>query len=598
MTSSVPPARPLWLEVEPDAVFGTFHGASDGVVGATAVLILPPWGWDEITSYRARRAWAERLAADGHPTLRIDLPGTGDSGGTPADPGRVEAWVGSITTSAAWLAAQPGVARVAAIGLGLGGLLVGPAIAAGAPIDELVLWAAPARGRAFLREQRAFAALQSSRFSASGEAEPSLLPAGWVEVGGFVLSVETIDAIAGIELAAMPPDRVRRALLMERDGMGRDRELEAALTALGVEVTAAAGDGWTDMVFHPERYAPPLGVFERVEDWLADGSAAVTVEPATTAGSVATSEALTLDVGGTRIRETPVRISEPFGQLFGILGEPTNTPPTSLCAIFLNAGAVRRVGPNRLWVEAARQWNARGIPTIRMDLEGIGDADGDPRRYLDVANFYTTEFGAQVGSILADLERRGFGPRFVLIGLCAGGYWAFTTAAADPRIVEAIILNPRAMVWDPGLLTRREARKAERLLEPGLWNQVIRGQIPVSRMLAISRAVASRTAAAALDTPRRVRAGRSKDSAPDSTAVRLDALRDLKTRTVVAFSGEEPVHHELESDGILRQLDRWPNLVMEPLPGRDHTVRSIVAQRAVHALLDRELALLLADDDG
>jgi pimeloyl-ACP methyl ester carboxylesterase len=141
-----PAARSIWLRASPDAVFGTFHDAASGPDSATAVLIVGPWGWDEITSYASRRAWAERLAADGHPTLRIDLPGIGDSAGTPGDPARLDAWTSAIGAAAAWLAARPGVDRVALIGLGLGGLVAGKAIADGAPVDLLSGGALPGPG--------------------------------------------------------------------------------------------------------------------------------------------------------------------------------------------------------------------------------------------------------------------------------------------------------------------------------------------------------------------------------------------------------------------------------------------------------------------
>ena len=394
----VPPARPLWLDVAPDPTFGTHHAPAPSTARSTAVLILPPWGWDEVTSYAARRAWAERLAADGYHALRIDLPGTGDSGGAAADPDRVQAWTDAVTSAAAWLRSQPGVTRVAAIGLGLGGLIASRAIAQGARIDDLALWSAPVRGRSFLRELRAFAAMQSSRYSLTGDPEPELLPEGWVEVGGFVLSAETVSDLGPLEITDIPAGRLQRALLLERDGMGHDAKLEAALVERGVEVTAAKGDGWTAMVFHPERYAPPLGVFDRVGTWLADAPTSGVSAPVRQAPTA--HDSLSLELEGRSVQESAVRIEQPFGRLFGILGRPVDAPTTDLCAVFLNAGAVRRIGPNRLWVEAARHWNARGIPTIRMDLEGIGDADGDPRRYLEVGNYYTPEYGAEVGATL------------------------------------------------------------------------------------------------------------------------------------------------------------------------------------------------------
>ena len=269
MTAALPTARPLYLDVAGEPVFGMFHAPADGATAGTAVLICPPWGWDEVASYRGRRAWAEYLAERGHPTLRFDFPGSGDSGGTPANPELVRRWTRAIAAAGEWLGELPGLPRVAAIGLGLGGLLATRSIADGAPIDDLVLWATPANGRVFFREQRAFAALQGSRIDPAGEPTLQVQPAGSLEVGGFVLSAETIAAITPLELATMPLARLGRALLLERDGMGHDRGLEAYLAGAGVEVTSALGPGWSDMVFHLERYAPPLEVFGRVADWLA-----------------------------------------------------------------------------------------------------------------------------------------------------------------------------------------------------------------------------------------------------------------------------------------------------------------------------------------
>src|SRR5271156_3327748 len=103
-----------------DPVFGVFHAPLGSSPAETAVLICPPFGWDDICSYRSRWAWARHLAGCGRPALRIDLPGTGDSGGSPLDPARLPAWCGAVASAADWLRQESNCERVAAIGIGLG----------------------------------------------------------------------------------------------------------------------------------------------------------------------------------------------------------------------------------------------------------------------------------------------------------------------------------------------------------------------------------------------------------------------------------------------------------------------------------------------
>ena len=579
-----PEARPLVLNVDPDPVFGMFHPAAEPATG-TAILICPPWGWDEVTSYRSRRAWAERLAAEGRPTLRIDLPGAGDSGGSPSDAGRVTAWANAIRAAAAWLAAQEGVTSVVAIGLGLGGLLTARAIVDGAPIDAVVLWSVPETGRAFLRELRAFASLQATRLEPDGEARSDA--ADGLEVGGFELSAETRADLEPLDLAALLRGRVDRVLLLDRDGMGHTSRLAGSLATDGAIVTQGPGPGWSDMVFHPEQYHAPAAVMDRVSAWLGEARMSQRVAPRPAAPDA--SAVLELPAADTGIRETAIRVRQPYGDLFGIAAEPLDGRHGDVCAVFLNAGAVRRIGPNRMWVEAARSWAAAGIPSVRMDLEGIGDADGDPDRYRNVGNFYTDAFGASVTAILDDLVEGGFGTRFALIGLCAGAYWSFHTGAADPRVVEVVILNPRAMIWDDGLLDRREANKVGRLLDPSTLGRVARGEVSIRRAGAISGAIARRILrAAARRVDGRLPQGSGSGTQVDPVRSRLDALRDREVRVVIAFSGDEPVRGELDSDGVLAELNRWPNVELIDLPGRDHTLRPLKAQRAASDILDRE----------
>ncbi len=178
---------PVFLALEPDPVLAFLHEPDGSVEPAgTAVLICPPFGWEEMCSYRARRRWAQALAAGGYPTARFDLPSTGDSGGDPGDPDRVRAWITAAIGAGAWLRERSGCERVAAIGIGLGGVVACRAAAEGAEIDDLILWAVPADGRKLVRELRTFAGVVAARYPADVRAqEPS---GGALELIGFRLT--------------------------------------------------------------------------------------------------------------------------------------------------------------------------------------------------------------------------------------------------------------------------------------------------------------------------------------------------------------------------------------------------------------------------
>src|SRR5207248_2953066 len=147
--------RTRYLNVDgAGAILTLLHRPRAERARAKAVMFCPPFGWEELCSYRRRRDWAQTLAGDCYPTLTADLPGTGDSAGSPFDADRLRAWRDAICASAEWLRATTGARAVTGVGIGLGGLLLCDALGAGADIDELVLWAAPGRGASFVRELR------------------------------------------------------------------------------------------------------------------------------------------------------------------------------------------------------------------------------------------------------------------------------------------------------------------------------------------------------------------------------------------------------------------------------------------------------------
>lgn len=602
--------RAFYLELEAGPVLALLDRPA-ARASTTSVLIVPPFGWQDTSSYRSRRSWAQALAAAGHPTLRIDLPGTADSAGSPRDGALLEAWTAAVSGAARWLLAQEGCERVAGIGIGIGGLVLANAADAGAPLEALALWGVPARGRAPVRELRAFAALEAAQPVDPATGARTAVPQGAIAAAGFLLGAETARALSAVDLTVAPvPPGVGRVLLLERDGLAVDARLRARFEAAGdVELTVAPGPGYADMMMaEPHDAEPSAEVLAALVAWLAPVPAP-RPEPRSAEPAPTTASSAAVVVGDTVVRETPFTVEQPFGELFGVLTEPGGAP-APVTAVLLNAGAQRRTGPNRMWVEVGRRWPAEhGVATLRLDLEGIGEADGEPKLLADVAGFYVPRYVEQVRAALDALTARGLPSRFILFGLCSGAYWSFHTGIEDPRIVAAFMLNPRTLLWDSWSDSARQARHVGRqLLSPRAWRRLLRGERPQQSIGSTIRSLLLRALAVPARIPARL-AERRRERAVggDPLDLALDGLRDNGTRGFVLFTEGEPLHEEWQREGRTARMGRWPNVEtrflsagLEEISGSPdaHTLRPVWLQQQVHGLVDEALTEIVGELRG
>src|SRR5205807_4337362 len=107
--------------------------------------------------------------------------------------------------------------------------------------------------------------------------------------------------------------------------------------------------------------------------------------------------------------------------------------------VLLNIGANHRVGNGRIYVTLARDFAARGFRVLRFDRTGIGDSPARPGAKDNI--IYSSQGTADTQSAMDYIETIRGERSFVLMGICSGAYFAYYTAAADPRVTGLVMIN-------------------------------------------------------------------------------------------------------------------------------------------------------------
>jgi len=411
-------ATPIWFGPPSRPLFGWYHAPADGRARA-GVVVCPPLSRDYLQAHYALRRVAAGLEQAGIAVVRFDYDGTGDSFGATDDPGRVEAWLSSVAAAIDVLR-RSGVAQVGLVGMRIGALLAAEAATRDGAVDQLVLWDPCASGKAFVSEQRALASLTFDRSPAHED--------GSLETPGMLLSAETVAGLRALAIAAAGPPLATRALVLTRGGRTPPRALVERLASSDTQWAEAVGQEELMDAGSPFQVLPDATISDVVA-WFAGGvgAATVAVHPPARAGGV---------VVGTRpdgreIVETPTTLG-PLG-LFAITTEVPGAAvgPT---VMLLSVANEHHIGPNRLWVELARQWAALGLRAVRFDLSGLGDSPTRPGQAEFVAR--APEAFDDVGDVAAAVSPDD-PSNVVFVGLCSAAYQA---------IENALVLGPRGII--------------------------------------------------------------------------------------------------------------------------------------------------------
>lgn len=152
-------------------------------------------------------------------------------------------------------------------------------------------------------------------------------------------------------------------------------------------------------------------------------------------------------------------------ELLGILH--AGAPDATRGVLIVVGGPQYRVGSHRQFVLLARNLAQAGIPVLRFDYRGMGDADGEFSSFENIAPDITSAldiFCQHVPSLR----------KIVIWGLCDAASAALFQAWRDPRVTGLVLLNPWARTEEGQARAYLRHYYLTRLFNPELWGKIRR----------------------------------------------------------------------------------------------------------------------------
>ncbi len=357
--------------------------------------------------------WARQLAAAGWNSVRFDWQGMGESSGRFADVTFGD-WTDDVRRVCA---ALRGIGEQSIVLLGLrGGALPAAHVFAEGTGDAIVLWEAPASGRAHLmdvlRRRLAgdYARTSDQSRKTRDEYAAEILAGKPVEVEGFIWSRRFWESLCAVNLPEVGCERPRLVLASRTHGIQRP-------------------PFWQDIrEFHPDVSAwtqATLGFLGTLARPVAPASGSLTLASVARMGEI-DREIIGIECGATELvatRHVP-RVSRHVG------------------VVLLNFGYAPRSGHGGLAVSICDELASLGIDAFRVDLPALGDSGGElPASFGDWAG--GVRAGTMTTVTVAALEalQRDFALTNIAVGgLCAASITALYAYEMRPKLVSALVL--------------------------------------------------------------------------------------------------------------------------------------------------------------
>jgi exosortase A-associated hydrolase 2 len=137
---------------EPDRpLYGVVHEAATGLPVKMPFVFCHPFGEEKLWTHRVFVTFARALAGRGHPVLRFDFRGNGDSSGT-FEASSVTTAREDLAAAIDWFRGRIGAERVGLLGLRLGATLASLTADARSDVGPAVLWAPIVDGDKYVQE--------------------------------------------------------------------------------------------------------------------------------------------------------------------------------------------------------------------------------------------------------------------------------------------------------------------------------------------------------------------------------------------------------------------------------------------------------------
>lgn len=576
-------AEPLYFGPEGARLFGWLHMPAPETRRGPGVVVCNPFGFEEVCAHRSLRQLADGFCAAGMPALRFDHAGCGNSEGDEFAHDVPARWLAGLHAAIDTLKAASGVQQVVLLGVRLGALLAALAGGERCDVAGLIAIAPVVRGRAYVRELTMLG--QSGQAGGPSQTDP-------LESAGFLMTRATEAQLSQIDLRRLGRPPAPRVLIVPRDDVDDGVDWHTPLGALGAEVRVERWPGYAGMMEDAQRTVKPQHIIDGSVQWVLAWAGSREELPASPRLTPA-EPVLRLSTQGAR--EQPVRVPTATSVcLFGVLAEPDAAERRAgrAAVLMLNSGAVHHIGPNRLWTRLARQWAARGVVVLRIDLSGVGDSPARPGAEENVV--YSPSAMQDVADALAYLRSAAGVGECHLLGLCSGGYHAFKAAVAGLPVTSSTMINPLTYFWHEGdmlhdvkdyelaaLTSSYRAKFFTR--EP--WLKLLRGQLDAKTIARVAvRRVWSGMEPVFLQAARRMGIRLRDDLAGE--------LRQAAVHHGVAlrfvFAAHAPGYDLLrrQSADTIDRLTQRRQASVHFVPDADHTFTRLESRERLVALLD------------